>query len=505
MIQRLFIFLLCLFSLCVLFDCRRKETTVLNPPVPDTIPVIKKLTPADSLVLSLDSLKTDSAFRHASFSWCILDYSKGIPEPLYAFNEEQSLVPASVLKILTTGAALGILGEGKSFRTTLQYDGTVENRILKGNLYIRGGGDPTFGSGTTFTRWVNAIRELGIDTVTGAVIGDGRIFGRVTIPLTWTWGELQLPYCAPASGLTVFGNVYQGTGDRKEKRKYKPVKGSQQPDIPQMMFENEISEGSDVREEIYVVGDPYSYSFYLQGTLLEGQSFFPYAGVIPDPAYLAALELKNKLAESGVFVAGEATNIEQADSAVLASIAKDCRDIAFAWSPSVATLVALTNLQSNNLFAEHLIKQIGLRKHRYGSTEAGCKAVSLFWKEKGIDTEGMFLYDGCGISRYNAVTSKQLADVLFLMTRSPGFQTFYNSLPLAGVSGTMAKSMKGTSAEGNIRAKTGTISRVKSYAGYSRSTTGKRLIFSFIVNNFSGPQGNVRDKLERIMVLMTHL
>jgi D-alanyl-D-alanine carboxypeptidase/D-alanyl-D-alanine-endopeptidase (penicillin-binding protein 4) len=168
----------------------------------------------------------------------------------------------------------------------------------------------------------------------------------------------------------------------------------------------------------------------------------------------------------------------------------------------VAALVTLTNLHSNNLFAEHLSKQIGLARYHSGHSESGCKAVLEFWKSKGIDTEGMFLYDGCGVSRYDGITSRQLAEMLYYMTTSPSFSTFYNSLPLAGVSGTLAKYMKGTKAEGNLRAKTGSISRVKSYAGYVRTVSGKRFIFSILVNNFtcSGPE--MVKKLEKIMVDM---
>jgi serine-type D-Ala-D-Ala carboxypeptidase/endopeptidase (penicillin-binding protein 4) len=114
----------------------------------------------------------------------------------------------------------------------------------------------------------------------------------------------------------------------------------------------------------------------------------------------------------------------------------------------------------------------------------------------------MFLYDGCGVSRYDGITTRQLADILYYMTTSPSFMTFYNSLPLAGVSGTLAKYMKGTKAENNIRAKTGSISRVKSYSGYVRTVSGKRFIFAILVNNFTCSGPDMVKKLEKIMVDM---
>lgn len=460
----------------------------------------RKLTSMDTLLTDLEILKGDSSLRHATLSYVINDYSTGKPLPVANSNADISMVPASVMKVLTTAAALEILGEGRSFRTSLQYDGNIENRILSGNLYIKGGGDPTFGSPGTLERWGKAVRDLGIDSITGSVIGDPTVFSHFTIPSTWTWGELLLPYCAPASGLTYSGNVFQAKGSRAKKGKYKPGAQDIEPEIPGLELENDIADAEDAPAEAFLQGNPTALSISIQGTVEKGNEFFPYSGVIPDPALAVANELRKKLIVLGIRIAGQAADIENADSAVLSSIQKDRKEIAAAYSPSVAALVMLTNLHSNNLFAEHLSKQIGLSKFKSGHSESGCKAVLQFWKSKGIDTDGMFLYDGCGVSRYDGITSRQLAGMLYYMTTSPSFATFYNSLPLAGVSGTLARYMKGTKAEGNLRAKTGSISRVKSYAGYVRTVSGKRFIFSILVNNFtcSGPE--MVKKLEKIMV-----
>lgn len=484
------------------FSCRNAEQKRESRNEKTAVTPAKKLTALDTLLSDLEILKKDTSLRHASLSYVINDYSTGRPVPVTSSNADMSMVPASVMKVLTTAAALEILGEGRSFRTSLQYDGIIENHILKGNLYIRGGGDPTFGSPATFDRWGKAVRELGIDSITGSVIGDPTVFSHFTIPSTWTWGELLLPYCAPASGLTYSGNVFQAKGFKAKKGKYKPAGQDIQPEIPGLEVENDIADAEDAPAETFLQGNPTALSMSIQGTVDKGNSFFPYSGVIPDPALAVANELKKKLIVLGIRVAGPAVNIENADSAVLSTLQKDRKEIAATYSPSVAALVTITNIHSNNLFAEHLSKQIGLSRYHSGHSESGCKAVLQFWKSKGIDTEGMFLYDGCGVSRYDGITSRQLADMLYYMTTSPSFTTFYNSLPLAGVSGTLAKYMKGTKAEGNLRAKTGSISRVKSYAGYVRTVSGKRLIFSILVNNFtcSGPE--MVKKLEKIMVDM---
>jgi D-alanyl-D-alanine carboxypeptidase/D-alanyl-D-alanine-endopeptidase (penicillin-binding protein 4) len=493
--------LLFLLVICVI-SCRNAEQKQESRLVKLAVSAAKKPTALDTLVSDLDILKKDTSLRHASLSYIINDYSSGKPVTVASSNAGMSLVPASVLKIFTTGAALEILGERRSFRTSLQYDGIIENHILKGNLYILGGGDPTFGSPATFDRWGKAVKDLGIDSITGNVIGDPTVFSHFTIPPTWTWGELLLPYCAPATGLTYSGNVFRAKGTKAKKGKYKPAQQDIQPEVPGLELENNFEEEENAPAETFLQGNPTALSMSIQGTVNKKNDFFPYSGVIPDPALAAANELKKTLMVSGIRVGGQAVDIENADSLVISTIQKDRKEIAFAFSPSVAALVALTNTYSNNFFAENLSKQIGLIKYHSGETESGCQAVLQFWKSKGIDTEGMFLYDGCGVSRYDGITSQQLADMLFYMTTSASFTTFYNSLPLAGVSGTLAKYMKGTKAEGNIRAKTGSISRVKSYAGYVRTLSGKRLIFSILVNNFTCSGPDMVKKLEKIMVDM---
>jgi D-alanyl-D-alanine carboxypeptidase/D-alanyl-D-alanine-endopeptidase (penicillin-binding protein 4) len=483
-----------------IFSCRNTEQKKESRNRKSTVAPAKKLTAMDTLLADLEILKKDTSLRHASLSYVINDYSTGKPVLVTSSNPDLSLVPASVIKVLTTAAALEILGEGRSFRTALQYDGKIENRVLQGNLYIKGGGDPTFGSPATLDRWGKSVKDLGIDSITGSVIGDPTIFNHFTIPATWTWGELLLPYCAPASGLTYSGNVFQGKGSKAKKGKYKPAEQDIQPEIPGLEVENDIADAEDAPAETFLQGNPTALRMSIQGTVDKGNVFFPYSGVIPDPALTVANDLKKKLNVLGIRIAGPAVDIENADSTVLSGIQKERKEIAAAFSPSVGALVTLTNLHSNNLFAEHLSKHIGLSRFHSGHSESGCKAVLQFWKSKGIDTDGMFLYDGCGVSRYDGITSRQLADMLYYMTTSPAFTTFYNSLPLAGVSGTLAKYMKGTKAEGNLRAKTGSISRVKSYAGYVRTASGKRFIFSILVNNFtcSGPE--MVKKLEKIMV-----
>lgn len=175
------------------------------------------------------------------------------------------------------------------------------------------------------------------------------------------------------------------------------------------------------------------------------------------------------------------------------------------FGPSVIREVDIINLMSVNWRSSKLLRKIGSEVYKNATTTSGVKAILEFWQTKGVDTEGMILDDGNGLSRNNAISPKQLVDALYAMRVSPYYQTFYESLPQAGLTGTLRKAMKGTAAEGRIRAKTGTIASVKSFAGYAKTVSGRTLIFSLLVNNYECRVKPMKKKLEGVMVKMAEV
>ncbi|MFZ4520103.1 MAG: D-alanyl-D-alanine carboxypeptidase [Bacteroidales bacterium] len=167
--------------------------------------------------------------------------------------------------------------------------------------------------------------------------------------------------------------------------------------------------------------------------------------------------------------------------------------------------VIITNQMSVNWRSSKLLRKIGGKVYNSSTTEAGVRAILDFWTTKGVDTEGMYFYDGNGLSRNNQISPKQLVDALYAMRTSPYFQVFYESLPLAGLTGTLHKAMKGSAAVGRIHAKTGTIGKVKSFAGYVTTVNGHKLIFSLIVNNFDCRVKLMKKKLESVMIKMAEV
>ena len=175
------------------------------------------------------------------------------------------------------------------------------------------------------------------------------------------------------------------------------------------------------------------------------------------------------------------------------------------FGPPVIAEVTVTNEHSVNWRSSKLLRRIGGKIYNHNTKEAGIQAILEFWKAKGLDTRGMYFDDGNGLSRNNAISPKQLVDALFIMTNSKYWLPFYESLPIAGITGTLHKALRGTAAEGRVRAKTGTIAGVKSFAGYVKSVSGRELIFSIIVNDYSCRTKLIKKKLEAIMLRMAEV
>ena len=162
-------------------------------------------------------------------------------------------------------------------------------------------------------------------------------------------------------------------------------------------------------------------------------------------------------------------------------------------------------MNSVNLFAEHLCIQIGLTKYGSATTSSGCSAIAEFWKKRGIDTDGLYQYDGSGLSRHNAISARHLTDIMIYMSKSKNATGFENTLPVAGKSGTLSNVGKKTILAGNLKAKSGTMQRVKSYSGFVKTKSGKKLAFAMIINNFNCPIKTMVSKFEKLMIAMASL
>ncbi len=446
----------------------------------------------------------DEKLKNASIGFYAIELETG--KVIAEYNPDMSLIPASILKLVTTATALEVLGENFRFKTTIQYNGEIDSTgTLNGNIFIKGGGDPTLGS-KLFEKnyfepffmdtWADSIVSFGIDSINGAIIGDASIFNKNMIPGTWIWGDIGNYYGASANGLSIYENTYKikfksGTshGDTTEIVDIEPT-------IPNIEFDNHVWSSNINKDNAYIYGAPFNNYRYIEGSIPRNRDEFIVKGSIPDPPYLTSLDFNSVLERREIGIGLPATTLRKL------SIVKDTisrKDICITYSPRLKNIIYWTNLKSNNLFAEHMLNYLGYLKYSTGDNKSGTEAVEEFWKSKGINTSGMYINDGSGLSRYNVITTKQIVDILqYMKLKSKNYDVLNKSFPIAGKTGTLRSMCKGTPGQGKIRAKSGTMTRVKSYAGYVTAVNDKELAFAIIVNNYNGSSVALRKKIEKI-------
>jgi serine-type D-Ala-D-Ala carboxypeptidase/endopeptidase (penicillin-binding protein 4) len=456
---------------------------------------------------AVQRLATDFALNHGQVGIIVMDVATG--QTLASQNPLMSLIPASNMKIVSTAAGLGILGADYQFKTELQYDGEIKDSILYGNLFIKGSGDPTLASPlmtgvptmyTVLDSFSNEIQRLGIKRIVGKIVGDGSAFEPSTAVSTWQFDDLGNAYGVGPSGLNFYENLYDLTFQQSSTAATPPSVLSVAPYIPDFQLINEVKSQAGVGEDVTIYSSPYSQVGYLRGIMPTGTGKVTINGALPDPPLFAAWHLRKTLMNRGIDVSDSATTQLILEKQKLPYA---MRKTFFTWlSPKLSDIVNMANHESVNLYCEAILRAVGLKQSGVGSNEEGMKSTLRFWQSKGVDTEGLFMQDASGLSPRNGISPFQLATILRTIARDSAlFKSFYSSLPEPAQKGTMKNMFKSTpSVYGRLRAKSGTITRVKSYSGYVTTRDGRLLAFSAICNNFTCSQTNIRKKLEQFMV-----
>lgn len=449
----------------------------------------------------------DPDFKNAQFAFLSIDLNSG--EIIAQHNPDMALKPASTQKLISTATLLELYGPEYKFETKLQYTGEIDtaNYILEGNIIILGGGDPSLGSkyfeATSskhfLDEWVNAIAQLGIDSVAGRIVADASIYSSDIVPATWTWQDIGNYYGAGANGLSVFDNYYTIYFNSGSLVGDTTTISKTVPNIS-LTFDNGVTADSISHDNTYIFGAPYNYNRYVRGEIPLNRKDFTVKGSIPDPAYIAAKELELALKEKGVKINIEASSLRLLKLEGL-NISSQRQTVHTTYSPLLQEIIKKTNVHSINLYAEHCLNHSGIKLGVIPDTDNSSAAIEDYWESMGMDTQGLSLNDGSGLSHHNVITPRQMIYLLdYMKNKSPYYSEFYNSMAVAGVSGTLRNMFKNTPAQGQLRAKSGTINRVKAYAGYVTSASGREIAFSMVANNFSCSSGEARRKLEKIMI-----
>lgn len=447
----------------------------------------------------LNKFVKDPSLSHASVSINLIEL--GSAKSIVEHNSELTIPAASTTKLFSTAAALNILGENFRTETRMYYDGKIDSLgVLQGDIWIRGGGDPTFGSKyfpkekPLFDDWVSAIKKLGIIQINGNIIADASEFDYNGAPDGWSWSDLGNYYGAGASGLTIHDNLIQlhfktssKIGDPTRITKIEPL-------VEGLEIHNFVVSSSKKGDNSYIYGAPYSMDRFVTGTLPISHSDFVVKGSLPDPENQFADELRRAIEKENIEYSGSTKSFRTVSKKDLKNDYSAMNLIHTHKSEKLIDILRITNHKSINLYAEQLLYLISHYKTGYGSINGGLKILkNEFSKEKGFN--GVKIKDGSGLSRTSAISSKNYTTLLSQMHFSKNSESFFNTLPIAGKSGTLKSLCRGQSGQGRVFAKSGTMSGIKSYAGYVHSSSGKKYAFAIIVNNHQGSTRELKRKM----------
>ncbi|TWT27423.1 D-alanyl-D-alanine carboxypeptidase/D-alanyl-D-alanine-endopeptidase [Planomicrobium sp. CPCC 101110] len=418
-------------------------------------------------------------------------------ELLYAKNADYGITPASSLKILTAAAALETLGADHRFSTAVLMDGTIDQGILKGNLYLRGQGDPTLRK-SDLDDFAASLSKRGIRKVDGDLVGDDTWFDAARLSPGISQEDESYYYAARISALNLSPNADFDTGsikvDVKPSRIGRPVKVMLAAGSAFMEVDNRaVTVSKNKANTLLIERKAGTNKIIITGNAPLGSSGTKDWISVPDPTAYAIYNFQLALAESGITFSGTSNTLDGKvpETAQLLVSKKSM--------PLQKLLVPFLKL-SNNSHAEVLAKEMGKAVYEDGSWNSGLRVMREFLSSLGLDESRWIFEDASGMSHTNKVTASELTKLLYSVRFRPWFPHFSNGLPLAGApgrlaGGTLRKRFKTGAAQKNAAAKTGTLTGVSSLSGYAKTKDGEWLIFTFLTQDFITPTVPAIDRL----------
>ena len=447
----------------------------------------------------IEAALADSAMQQSDAGIKIVSLKTG--ETLYERNSERLFHPASNMKLLSTAAALKVLGPTWQFNTDILADSAnVGKKQVDGNLYLRGSGDPDLLT-DDLSDLAAKLAKRGIARIKGDIICDESYLDDLYWGKGWMWDDVSAWYWAPISALSVNDNCVELTVEPAEK-----VGGALnyrlEPETAYMQVNNTglTVSGSDTAAvdsfKVLRRWRPAENIIDVSGGRTTGHRSRTWTiDVVDAPLYVGTL-LKEILTKKGIVVDGNVRIGKTGNSAML---------LARHTSETLAVSIINTNKESDNLSAELLLKIAGAEAQGVpGTAEKGISQIYRILAEAGIDSMSYYLADGSGVSRYNTVTSDVLIGVLKTMHDDFSVAAeFKASLPIAGKDGTLDYRMQDSPAEGNLRAKTGSLRGVSSLAGYTVTADGEELAFSILMEHFVVRTSKIRAVQDKIGAIMS--
>ncbi|XVV16655.1 D-alanyl-D-alanine carboxypeptidase/D-alanyl-D-alanine endopeptidase [Actinoplanes sp. CA-131856] len=445
-------------------------------------------TASGALSAAVDRFLADPALAGAQAGVVIADARSG--EFLVDRRGGERLLPASNVKLLTSSAALALLGPDHRFVTTVRATGSRTGPLLDGDLILRGDGDPALTPASLDTL-ARRLAATGIRRVTGDLVGDDTAFDDVRLGLEWAWDDESFAGAAPVSALTLSPDRDYQAGTVTVTVRGAPPAVRLTPPISSLSVVNHAVTAPG-ESTIAVTRRHGTGTLLVTGTIAADAPAETHAVTVSDPTLVTVEVFREALRRHGVRLDGRTKPSQPSPPG--------SRELARHAGPPLRALMAPLLKMSNNNMAELLVKTLG-----GGSWEAGTAAIAGYLARLGIDPATLRQVDGSGLSRRNLIPPAALTRLLLAVRREPWFGTWFAALPVAGdpdplIGGTLRNRMRGTAAAGTVHAKTGTLTGVSALSGYLEGD--RPLVFSVIVNNQLAP--SVTTVIDRLVVSLTH-
>ncbi|MBR1792580.1 MAG: D-alanyl-D-alanine carboxypeptidase/D-alanyl-D-alanine-endopeptidase [Bacteroidales bacterium] len=445
------------------------------------------------------NVSREDCMAHAELSVCVYNITQG--RDVYKFNEQRSMMPASMSKIFTTAIAFDQLGGDFRFKTTIAYDGNIDaSGVLEGNIYIIGGGDPLLGSyryrqttpDSVFNAWYKALAKEGIRKVTGRILYDQSIFDNAMLHDTWQWGDIGNYYGTGICGLNFHENMYFAYFNAGTRLGHPAQLDRIEPNNLNIRNTNEVITGAEHSgDQVIIYGDPASNVRLYRGSVPLGVRNFSIRGALPTPATTCAEMFSTYLRKRGI-------NISSSTKEVF-STPKDVHILLEYYSNTYSVLAQYINRTSNNMYAECVFKYLGFLRYGKGTFANGAKVIESFFKNHNLDTRGVRIVDGCGLSRFNLVTSNFTCRFLSEISNNLLFDDFIKTMAVAGKNGTARNLLTNLPSDVKVYVKSGTMTGIKSYCGYVNNAQGDQLCFCVMSNNHECAPSSITRQMETIL------
>lgn len=437
-------------------------------------PPAATIAPAQRLQADLAAIFETPQFERSFWSVLVAPAEPG--DDLYSLNAEKLMMPGSVMKIVTVAAAAEVLGWEHQFETQIAAVAPVDHGVLRGDLVVIGGGDPSISERNdvpgTLRALARQVREAGITRVEGGIIGHDDLFDDHGFGDGWTLDNLPYGYAAAVSAL----EYNEGSVDlaiRAGTAAGQPVVIEVRPEGGGLQIDNRLvtvaESGTGMLTLRRLPGSP---RIIVQGQIPANAAPFVRTASVDNPTAFFVSAFRAALVAEGIQVSGDAIDI---DDFLAKPDMSGARTLVSHKSAPLRQIAASMMRVSQNQYAETLLKVIGGREK--------ARLVLNGW---GLTSDSYVMADGSGLSRYNYVTSNALVRLLRQMRADAKHASSFSAiLPVTGRDGALVKRLAGTAADGRVRAKTGTVDNVRAIAGYVETSGGETLVFSIIANNFT--------------------